>query len=40
MTATLVREDGAWKRTNAPSADETMDFVWSAFRVGDIAAQP
>ncbi len=39
MTAALIREDGAWKRTNALSADETLDFVWSAFRVGEMAAQ-
>ncbi len=40
MTATLVQEDGAWKRTNALSADETLDFVWSAFRVGEMTARP
>ncbi len=34
MTATLIQEDGAWKRTNVLSGDETLDFVWSAFRVG------
>ena len=40
MTATLIREDGVWKRTNALSGDETLDMVWSAFRVGEIAARP
>ncbi len=40
MAATLVQEDGAWKRTNVLSADETLDFVWSAFRVGEMTAQP
>jgi hypothetical protein len=40
MTAALIQEDGAWKRTNVLSADETLDFVWSAFRVGEMAAQP
>ncbi len=40
MTATLVQEDGAWKRTNALSADETLDLVWSAFRLGEVTARP
>ena len=40
MTAALVQEDGAWKRTNALSADATMDMVWAAFRVGEMAARP
>ncbi len=40
MTAALVQEDGAWKRTNALSGDATMDMVWSAFRVGEMAARP
>ena len=40
MTATLVQEDGAWKRTNVLSGDETLDFVWSAFRVGEMTARP
>lgn len=40
MTATLIQEDGVWKRTNALSGDETMDMVWSAFRVGKITARP
>jgi hypothetical protein len=40
MTAALVQEDGAWKRTNALSADPTMDMVWAAFRVGEMAARP
>ncbi len=40
LTATLVEEAGAWKRTNALSADETLDLVWSAFRVGEMTARP
>jgi hypothetical protein len=40
MAAALVEEDGAWKRTNALSADATMDMVWAAFRVGEMAARP
>ena len=40
MAATLVQEDGAWKRTNVLSGDETLDFVWSAFRVGEMTARP
>jgi hypothetical protein len=40
LVATLIQEDGAWKRTNALSADETLDLVWSAFRLGEIAARP
>ncbi len=40
MAAALVQEDGAWKRTNALSADKTLDFVWSAFRVGEMTARP
>jgi hypothetical protein len=39
MTAALVQEDGVWKRTNALSADETLDMVWSAFRVGEMVAR-
>ena len=39
MTAALVQEDGVWKRTNALSGDETMDMVWSAFRVGEMVAR-
>lgn len=40
MTAALIQEDGVWKRTNALTADETLDFVWSAFRVGEMATRP
>ena len=40
MTATFVEEAGAWKRTNALSADETLDLVWSTFRLGEMTAQP
>jgi hypothetical protein len=40
MTATLIQEDGVWKRTNLLSGDETLDMVWSAFRVGEITARP
>jgi hypothetical protein len=40
MTATLIQEDGVWKRTNALSGDATLDMVWSAFRVGEMAARP
>ena len=40
MTAALIQEDGVWKRTNALSGDQTMDMVWAAFRVGEMAARP
>ena len=40
LTAALVQEDGDWKRTNALSGDETLDLVWSAFRVGEMAERP
>lgn len=40
LTATLAQEDGAWRRTNALSSDETLDLVWSAFRVGEMVARP
>ncbi len=40
MTETLIQEDGVWKRTNLLSGDETLDMVWSAFRVGEITARP
>ncbi len=40
LTATFVEEAGAWKRTNALSADETLDLVWSAFRLGEMTARP
>ncbi len=40
MTATLIQEDGVWKRTNVLSGDETLDMVWSAFRVGEMTARP
>jgi hypothetical protein len=40
MTATLVQEDGGWKRTNVLSGDQTLDMVWSAFRVGEMTARP
>ena len=40
LVAALVQEDGDWKRTNALSGDETLDFVWSAFRVGEMTARP
>ncbi len=40
LTATFVEEAGAWKRTNALSADETLDLVWSALRLGEMTARP
>ncbi len=40
LVATLIEEAGAWKRTNALSADETLDVVWSAFRAGEMAMRP
>lgn len=41
LVAAFIKEDGAWKRTNALSADETMDLVWTAFRgAGEITVQP
>ncbi len=40
LTATLVQEADGWKRTNALSADETLDLVWSAFRLGEMTARP
>ncbi len=39
LVVTLVEEAGGWKRTNALSADATMDIVWTAFRVGELAAR-
>jgi hypothetical protein len=36
LVATFVRHAGAWKRTNALKADETLDLVWAAFRVGEV----
>ncbi len=39
MTATFVEEAGAWKRTNALSTDETLDLVWSAFRLGEMTVR-
>ena len=40
LTATLIEEAGAWKRTNALTADETLDLVWSAFRLGEMTTRP
>jgi hypothetical protein len=40
LVATLVEEADGWKRTNALSADATMDVVWNAFRLGEISARP
>ncbi len=40
LTATLVEEADGWKRTNALTADETLDLVWSAFRLGEMTARP
>ncbi len=40
MAATLIQEDGAWKRTNVLSGDATLDLVWSAFRVGELTVRP
>lgn len=40
LTATFVEEAGAWKRTNALTADETLDLVWTAFRLGEMTARP
>lgn len=37
LVATFALEADAWKRTNALSADETLDLVWSAFRVGQMS---
>ena len=39
LTATFVEEAGAWKRTNALTADETLDLVWTAFRRGEMTAE-
>ncbi len=39
LTATLVEEADGWKRTNALTADETLDLVWSAFRLGEMTAE-
>ena len=40
LVTTLIEEAAGWKRTNALSADETLDLVWSAFRLGEISARP
>ncbi len=40
LTATFVEEADGWKRTNALSADETLDLVWSAFRLGEMTTRP
>ena len=40
MTAAMIQEDGAWKRTNALSGAQALDMVWAAFRVGEMAARP
>ncbi len=40
LVATLIEEGGDWKRSNALSADETLDLVWAAFRAGEMAARP
>ena len=40
LVTTMVEEAAGWKRTNALSADETLDLVWSAFRLGEISARP
>jgi hypothetical protein len=40
LTATLVQEDGAWRRSNALSRDLNLDLVWTAFRAGEMAARP
>ena len=40
LVATLVEEADGWKRSNALSADETLDLVWAAFRVGQMAPRP
>ncbi len=40
LVATLIEEADGWKRTNALSSDETMDLVWSAFRLGGMTARP
>ena len=40
LVTTLIEEAAGWKRTNALSADETMDLVWSAYRLGEISARP
>lgn len=39
LVATFVEEGGAWKRTNALKADETLDIVWAAFRLGRMRAR-
>jgi hypothetical protein len=39
LVATFTEEGGAWKRTNALTADETMDIVWAAFRLGRMKAR-
>ncbi len=40
LTATLVEEADGWKRTNALSADETLDLVRAAFRLGEMTVRP
>ncbi len=40
LVATLIEEGDGWKRSNALSADETLDVVWAAFRAGEMAARP
>lgn len=37
LVATFRFEDGGWRRSNALSADETLDIVWTAFRLGGVA---
>ena len=39
LTATFVEEAGAWKRTNALTADETLDLVWTAFCRSEMTAE-
>ncbi len=40
LVTALIEEAAGWKRTNALSADETLDLVWSAFRLGEMTARP
>ncbi len=38
LVMTLERTPAGYKRTNAPSRDDTFDIVWSALRSGDVKA--
>lgn len=40
LVATFMTTGSGWRVTNALSADETLDLVWSTFRAGEMTAQP